>query len=76
VNGQKPVDNISQWIEECRKWEAHLNLMADLLVNLHFVGEIEVATAASAAWLWNEGRGGGLCRILGCLGSGECGLHC
>ena len=62
-----------QWVHKQRsKPDTYLNLTVDFGVDLHFIGEVEVATAAGVTWLWNEGFGtsGGLCYQPGRDGCG------
>ena len=45
-------------INGVRKQGTYLNLAADFLGYTHFIGEVEVAAAASATRFRNEGRSG------------------
>lgn len=70
------MDMISKWIgNKTVKWETHLDFVTDFLLNVHFVGKIEITTATGATRLWNEDYGSGLCCTLSYLGGSECSLR-
>ena len=54
------------------KWEADLNLVAEFLVDPHFVGEVEVTAATGATRFRNESYGDRRCCALVRSGGDKC----